>query len=494
MRILRLKVGKYKILENFEIDFEDNVSVFIGENGSGKSTILEVLLLIFREAHLQFVEKAKRNSKDKTSIPQPSDIEVDYQINLKSGYYSKNETVTLKLSRNGNDEYVINSVSDYSIDYLIQNYDYEKLLPQKIITYYAGWLERIKTFCTKHQEIYIKNLNTKQTKKNGKSLKEELVKNLFLHYIEKGHFDIIMGCFGAFEQNIQLEKFFNEDLNIQIQEEETINIQIQKGSLKGKNKDSFWNIEGDQLRFLNILKEFTHNGDFSQKNYDFNFNRRNWVEVKKRLGSERILFDNLNALLSLNMIASISTAYKKRGSDTFLHQNYLSEGEQQRLTIMGIHEFMANENALILLDEPDVFLHPKWQRDFIYDLSKEERPSNHYFITSHSPNILSGLKKEQIFALHKTGNSTEIKNIYFNSFGKPVDEILIDFFDVESLRYKEAQDQIDKVWALIKTNQQKEVIFKTEFEKLESMIGKSDSEITTIKLELTRKEKRNEKN
>lgn len=52
MQIQSLKVNGFKLLENFEIAFDtvtkgDSITVLIGENGAGKSTILEVILRIF---------------------------------------------------------------------------------------------------------------------------------------------------------------------------------------------------------------------------------------------------------------------------------------------------------------------------------------------------------------------------------------------------------------------------------------------------------------
>ncbi|KJV06625.1 AAA family ATPase [Methylocucumis oryzae] len=39
----RLYIHNYKCLVNFEIHFDQDVSLFLGGNGSGKSTVFEVL-------------------------------------------------------------------------------------------------------------------------------------------------------------------------------------------------------------------------------------------------------------------------------------------------------------------------------------------------------------------------------------------------------------------------------------------------------------------
>ena len=51
----------------------------------------------------------------------------------------------------------------------------------------------------------------------------------------------------------------------------------------------------------------------------------------------------------------------------------------------------------------------------------------------------------------------------------------------------------DNLWKLIKNNQYKSDEFKTMFEKLEQEIGADDNDLTTIRLEIARKQ-RNEKN
>ena len=48
MQINHLYLKKYYHLENFKCDFKKPISVFIGENGAGKSTVIEAIVEIFR--------------------------------------------------------------------------------------------------------------------------------------------------------------------------------------------------------------------------------------------------------------------------------------------------------------------------------------------------------------------------------------------------------------------------------------------------------------
>ena len=67
-KISRLKISGYKNLKNMEMDFEESASLIalIGDNGSGKSNVLEALTIIFLGLSM----------KEKISF----DFEVEYYI------------------------------------------------------------------------------------------------------------------------------------------------------------------------------------------------------------------------------------------------------------------------------------------------------------------------------------------------------------------------------------------------------------------------------
>jgi len=54
MRLDKLKIDRFKNLQNFSIDFDEDsqTTVLVGRNGSGKSNLLEALILIFRDLDL----------------------------------------------------------------------------------------------------------------------------------------------------------------------------------------------------------------------------------------------------------------------------------------------------------------------------------------------------------------------------------------------------------------------------------------------------------
>ena len=173
----------------------------------------------------------------------------------------------------------------------------------------------------------------------------------------------------------------------------------------------------------------------------------------------------------------------------------MSEGEKQILIIFGLRELLITGDTLLLLDEPDTYLHPEWQRDFVKSIAivDIEDSKTNYFIASHSPNIISGLKKEQLKIIENIDNKINIREFSFNPFGKPVDMILIDYFGLKGLRYKDIDEKIKKLQEMLIEKKYDTEKFESLFAELEEKIGKDDIDLLSIKLEKIKREKANAK-
>lgn len=77
-----------------------------------------------------------------------------------------------------------------------------------------------------------------------------------------------------------------------------------------------------------------------------------------------------------------------RDSPTLEPKN-LSSGEQHQVVLFYELLFKTSENALILIDEPEISLHVEWQRQFLKDLKRVTSLISHSFlIATHSPQII----------------------------------------------------------------------------------------------------------
>lgn len=165
----------------------------------------------------------------------------------------------------------------------------------------------------------------------------------------------------------------------------------------------------------------------------------------------------------------------------------LSSGEQKRLSlyIEIIDSYFFSESKILILDEPDTFLHPQWNKIFINDLLKvlpRECEKKHLVITSHSPFILSDLPKENVIFLEKykkdenkkqkEGNcKNATKDIKLKTFGANIHTLLSDgFFMSDGLMGEFAKSKIEEIkkfYELVK--------------KCEKIITKSENIKNTIK-------------
>ncbi|HMG66693.1 MAG TPA: AAA family ATPase, partial [Chitinophagaceae bacterium] len=181
----------------------------------------------------------------------------------------------------------------------------------------------------------------------------------------------------------------------------------------------------------------------------------------------------------------------KDGETMSLEQ--LSDGEKNVIALVGDiarRLSIANSNSnkplegkgIILIDEIDLHLHPSWQRLMIPKLT-ELFPNCQFFVTTHSPQVLSHVHPENIFLLRNEKNVfTYSKAI--ESYGQNSDRILEDLLGVDARPTKE-KEMLHNLFKLIQNDNLKQA--KIEVEKLSKLIG-NDPEIVKAEVLIKRKE------
>src|SRR4028118_1446741 len=143
----------------------------------------------------------------------------------------------------------------------------------------------------------------------------------------------------------------------------------------------------------------------------------------------------------------------KQGDE--LSVNQLSDGEKCLLALAGDlarRLAIANPNpdrnplegsGVVLIDEIELHLHPKWQRAIIPNL-KKTFPNCQFIITTHSPQVISDLK--WVHLLRSTSEGIAIDRV--PSFGKDSNRILETLMETPE-RPQEIKDDIDRLFQLI---------------------------------------------
>lgn len=181
----------------------------------------------------------------------------------------------------------------------------------------------------------------------------------------------------------------------------------------------------------------------------------------------------------------------KNGETFNLEQ--LSDGEKNLIVLVGDiarRLSIANPNSkdplkgdgIILIDEVDLHLHPSWQR-FIIPKLTELFPNCQFFITTHSPQVLSHVKPDNIFLLRNKNNELNWTKPT-ESYGKNTDRILEDILGVDA-RPKKEKDALRFIYELIQKDEIETA--KKKIDELESLIGE-DSELVKARVLIKRKE------
>lgn len=173
--------------------------------------------------------------------------------------------------------------------------------------------------------------------------------------------------------------------------------------------------------------------------------------VKKELSLQPILnFEDINTffvftkqvelfqILSDLEIISFDRFEIKKQNINFSFDD-ASSGEYHIIfTFINILSVIEN-NSIVLLDEPEISLHPNWQIKYmsIFNRIFQHFPNSHFLIASHSHFIVSDLKSKNSFILAVDVNEKgeiEIIPTPKNTYGWSTEQILLDVFKVATTR------------------------------------------------------------
>ena len=295
MRIKEIKIAN-KAFKNLDVSLENNTSgvmAFIGNNGSGKSNLLEAISAIFRHLY------------DKKQKDIPFNFSLVYTtFNGRTVEITKNElSVTTKIDNQ-------------------ENSDLYSFLPKQIVAIYSGEEDRL-------WREYYKPIYDDFISKISKSFQEEFPKML---YLNKFYWHISLLCLLLNRFNNPEDKFCEEILGIN-------NVHSVKFEFK-KNYQGY--PSNNVLQFISTIDakdEYTLD-ELQEviKNYDIN-------EVFKYL---YIAFTPKNT----KILENITIEY----NDNLKIEDF-SEGEKKMILIKAALEFAGQEDSLFILDEPDAHIH-----------------------------------------------------------------------------------------------------------------------------------------
>ena len=181
--------------------------------------------------------------------------------------------------------------------------------------------------------------------------------------------------------------------------------------------------------------------------------------------------------------------------DSFYYKG-LSDGEHQFLQVVGIVMMLEESGCLFLLDEPDTHFNTVWRSKLVSTINMitkvnssidyDKNRLQEIFITTHSPFILSDLRKRNVFLFKKQNNKLSFEPCPIETYGASASIILDELFGkVDSISEK-ANSEFNEMLSNIKSLEDLRLIINKLNTRFGDSVEKFDmfNKLSSIKQEL----------
>lgn len=372
MKLKSVYIEKYKNLSPLTIDFElgNGLTMLVGNNGSGKSNVLEAISGIFHDLF-----KGKDSRK----------IKCDYKLQ-----YTLNEINCVIEQTNG-------FLRCYGPKFKRREYFIEENAPHNIIGLYSGEEDRLWTsFYETYYKSYIKRIKTNRHQERMRLM-------LINKYYWNGALLTLL-----LSGNETLKPFIENDLGIT--SISTIELKFNFKYFDDVNEllKTFINrINPDHKSKIECNLEDLRNSIFYSAHTDENGNilvDENGNKLLAEIGiTDTEVFQNLTQAYMPKNEKIIKDIIIQIDDDITVEQ--LSEGEKKLILVKTVLEILSDEKTLVLMDEPDAHLH-EGRKPALCNMMKEY-PNRQIVIATHSPIMAQIANEKELLMLElENGKST----------------------------------------------------------------------------------------
>lgn len=478
MEIRKLTLNNLGRFENLEVDFaptednQSNVTVFIGNNGAGKTSILDALA-----TSLSWFVARMRSEKG-------SGIAINELVIINDAPAA---SITLQLS---------DDVLENNKDAELAHYQWTLIKARK------GRKSEKSSNLSQLSKL-VDNYRQKLTDNDSASLPlisyypvERSVLDIPLKIRNKHNFDQIDGYDSALNQGVDFRRFFEwfrEREDIENEEE-------------NRRFDEF--MANDFAEFIEVDSLISNYEErINEANVkDINFLRKEFENIKKAMDLIKKV-DDEHQDKQLNAVRNAITAFMPDLSNIRVQRKprlhvavdkdgrslnvlQLSQGEKSLMALVGdIARRLAMMNpeldnplhgdGIILIDEVDMHLHPSWQRNLVQRFT-DTFPKCQIVLSTHSPLVISDQKDILVYLLND-GEVTALPPLY----GEDVNTVLLEVMDTDIRDH----DINEKLGNLLDAIQDADIgNAKTLLEALEMELPSGNMELAKARLLLRKKE------
>lgn len=372
MKLKKLYVQKYKNLVDLYVDFEskNGLSIIIGNNGSGKSNLLEVISGIF---HDLFKEKSERK------------ISCNYCLE-----YEQNDVICRIEQKKG-------ILRCYDPKYRSRDVFIEHHAPNNIIGLYSGeenrlWLQYYQSF----YQAYIRRIRT-----------HRFQQRMRLILVDKRYWSVALLVL-LLSENTTLEPFIKHELGILEINKITLQFDFELYDKTNSLLKAFIDRINPEHKLLlsyqrKDLSQIIYTNTLTDSDGDPILDSEDDPILESSGITDAEVFRNIiqaNIPPKEKIIKRIDIQFNNG-----ITIQELSEGEKKLILVKAILEILADENTLLLLDEPDAHLHESRKQTLINLM--RDYSNRQIVIATHSPIIAQLANDDEIIMLENTeGNAS----------------------------------------------------------------------------------------
>lgn len=427
MRLKSVFISHYKNLKNFTLSFDGTsfIDVFVGKNGSGKSNLFEALIEIFR--HLDQLGRAD------------NDITFNYRLSYEiEGQEIEVEWKTGKLRINKDEDRKTLGQTPF---------------PDNVLIYYSGHNTTVSGLVAEYETKFrgrIKGANLEDSRRFlgiGQEYKALLLAVLLVQPADCRAHTFIRQKLGI--DRLGITKPGTYDVS-----EPVLRIDLQRPDYaRGSEREKYdidsvdtatryWRPVGISKDFLDTLSaciwDNTEKLTVTEGYFPNDDRYVLYLSISKLqekfVGKWQELFRQFDNLKTLGMLDAISVPLRlTSGSEG--NVSHFSDGQFQSVYIYSIVELFKDRNCLILLDEPDAFLHPEWQFDFlrqVFDITDAAAKTSHVLMSSHSASTITCANDSVINLFEFDGKKVALTKVNKADIIKSLSAGLITFSESEA--------------------------------------------------------------
>ena len=419
MQILHLKIDNdQKCLVDFDIQLRiadgGSSTVLIGENGTGKSSMHEAICKILLSFDSDVVEKDTPFNYYFEYVYAAKRVTIQRQSKLYGIDVVENE---ITLHYEGVMKTVRKKLSDANCS----------IFPKRIITYYSGANDKLfplfksvnrqySRMCSDEIRRYLASLvnpgndyHSNFPRRKYNYCNEEMTSILLC---------AILGGVDSYEKS-----YLQENCRFSNLEDISVEIDMKKVMLYYSH---------DQFDTRTMADELSDIISFIDERFLENFYRGFLyaTDSKAIFTIREIDALNLDSISIFNFFEKLSSLFSAKIEafvmlgESRVRASQMSEGQRQLIKMLGMLGVCKDEDCLVLMDEPDAHMNPKWKYEIksVIDKSLEAAINTQAIISTHDPLVINGVDKTFIRIFEYNQALIENNGVYTTKICVPTED------------------------------------------------------------------------